>query len=137
MSCAIDIWMGTSREKSGFRPLSGLKRIFTRDFMPVIVEYQLIMPQRILVVGRHQALMDRVTKLLETNAYIVTSTTNNIVALDLASTGEFDAVLCSEELSLADQASLRDEIRRNHPQIATVIYQGTDSVLTLLRQAIG
>ena len=93
------------------------------------------MPQRILVVGRSQNLMDQLIRLLESHAYIVTSTTNDAVALDLAGSGEFDALLLGEELSLSDQASLREEVRRNRPEIEIVIHRGAGSALTLLRQA--
>ncbi len=91
--------------------------------------------RRILVVGRHQDVVDRFTNLLESHAYIVTSTMNDNVALDLAGSSDFDALVIGGGVSHADRASLREEVRRYLPDIEVVMSQGPDSVLTLLRQA--
>ena len=90
--------------------------------------------RRILVVGRDQDVVDRVTKLLESNAYIVTSTTNDDVALDLAGSADFDALVIGDGVPHSDMAYLREEVRRRKPGIEIVVSHGPDSVLTLLRQ---
>ena len=91
--------------------------------------------RRILVVERHQDVVDRVTSLLESNAYIVTSTTNDDVALDLAGSADFDALVIGSGMPHSDMAYLREEVRRRKPGIEIVVSHGPDSVLTLLRQA--
>ena len=91
--------------------------------------------RRILVVERHQDVVDRVTSLLEGNAYIVTSTVSDDVALDLAGSADFDALVIGSGMPHSDMAYLREEVRRRKPGIEIVVSHGTESVLTLLRQA--
>ena len=91
--------------------------------------------RRILVVERHQDVVDRVTSILESNAFIVTSTMNDDVALDLAGSAGFDAMVIGGGVPHSDMAYLREEVRRHQPDIEVVVSHSPDSVLTLLRQA--
>ncbi len=48
--------------------------------------------RRLVVVGRRQDTIDRVTRLLEGAGYIVTSTTNDGVAKDMVINSNYDAL---------------------------------------------
>ena len=93
------------------------------------------MQHRVLVVGRQQDDTDRVTSILESHAYIVTSTLNDDVAIDLAASAGFDALVVGSGVSHGEFASLREDVLRRQPDIKVVEERGADSVLTLLRQA--
>ena len=94
------------------------------------------MQRRVLVVGRQQDETDRVTSVLEGNAFIVTSTLNDDVAIDLAASTGFDALVVGSGVSHVEFASLREDVLRRQPDIKVVEERGVDSVLTLLRQAL-
>lgn len=91
---------------------------------------------RVLVVGREQGAMDRVTRKLESDAYIVTGTLSDAVALDLAWSTDFDALLIGAGVSASDRRYLATQVRNRQPSIPIVNVEGAASVLIQLRQAL-
>jgi DNA-binding response OmpR family regulator len=90
---------------------------------------------RVLVVGRRPEAVDGVTKTLETNAYVVTSTVIDNVAIDIAGSSELDALVIGEGVPSSDRGYLVRQVRDRQPDIAVVVAHGPHSVLTQLRQA--
>ena len=90
---------------------------------------------RVLVVGRRPEAVDGVTKTLESDAYIVTSTLIDDVAIDIAGTSELDALVIGEGVPPSDRGYLVRQVRDRQPDIAVVVVHGPNSVLTQLRQA--
>ena len=79
--------------------------------------------------------MDRVTRLLEMAGCIVTSTLDDGVAIDLAGSSDYDALLIGGEVSESDRRYVRSEARSKNPSMAVLIIHSAESVLTQLRQA--
>ena len=92
------------------------------------------MQRRILLVSRQPEMMDKVTSILESDGYIVSGTSNDDIAVDLAASSEFDALLVGGGVSEKERAALTAEIRRYRPSIAVVRSNAPESVLTLLNQ---
>lgn len=92
-------------------------------------------PYRVLIVSRQEDVLDKVTRTLESDAYIVTGTLSDTVALDLAGSSDFDALLISSGVSLSDRGYLANEVRKRQPSIPVVLVEGPSSVLIQLRQA--
>ena len=90
---------------------------------------------RILIVGRHQGFVDQVTRLLEGVGCIVTSTLSDAVALDLAISSDYDALLIDSEVSQIDGAYLTTGTRKSKPATPIIVVHGAESVLTQLFQA--
>lgn len=91
--------------------------------------------RRILIVGRDQELVDQVTRRLEMAGFIVTGTTDDGVAIDLAISADYEALLIGEEVSEADRRYLTTQSRKGIPSLAVVKVQSSESVLIQLRQA--
>ena len=91
--------------------------------------------KRILIVGRHQGFVDQVTRLLESVGCIVTSTLSDAVALDLAISSDYDALLIDSEVSQIDGAYLTTRARKSKPATPVIVVHGAESVLTQLVQA--
>ena len=90
---------------------------------------------RVLIVERHEDVMARTTRALEGDAYIVTGTMDDAVALDLTGSTDFDALLIGGGVSLSDRRHLATEVRRRQPSIPVVYVEDPTSVLIQLRQA--
>ena len=91
--------------------------------------------RRILIVGRRQETIDSTTRILEGDGHIVTGTLNDAVAIDLAGSSGFDALVLARSLPLADRGYVAREVTDRHPSIIVVTEQSSQSVLTQLRQA--
>ena len=91
--------------------------------------------KRILMVGRYQDVMDRVTALLENVGFTVTSTQDDGAAIDMAGSSGFDALLIGEELPQADRRYVTVEARRRNPRMAVIVVVSPESVLTQVKQA--
>ena len=91
--------------------------------------------RRVLVVGRSTDDMDTVTATLEGNGYSVTATLYDDIAVDLASSSEFDAILMAD-MTQKELTALRGEVLKKQPKIKVVQAEGPESVLTLLKQAL-
>ena len=90
---------------------------------------------RVLVVARHQDVMDSLTLTLERDGYIVTGTLSDAVALDLAIASSFDAAVISGGVPQSDRRHLVAEIQSKQPSTVAIVGHGTESVLIQLRQA--
>lgn len=90
---------------------------------------------RILIIGRYQDTMEEVTRVLEGVGFIVTGTMNDGVAIDLAASSEYDALLFGAEVSQSERGYIITEVRKSRPYIAFAVVNGPESVLTQVRQA--
>lgn len=90
---------------------------------------------RILIVGGERRLLDRVTRILEMAGYIVTGTLDGGVAIDLAGSSDYGALLIGGEVSESDRRYVTSEARNKSPSMAVLIVHSAQSVLTQLRQA--
>ena len=79
--------------------------------------------------------MDTVTATLEGNGYSVTGTLHDDIAVDLAASSEFDAILMAD-MTQKELTALRGEVLNKQPKIKVVQAEGPESVLTLLKQAL-
>jgi len=92
--------------------------------------------KRIVVVGRRLAHLDRITRLLEGAGYIVTSTTDDGVAIDMVSNSTYAALLIGGEVSQADRLHIITEARNHSASMAVLTINSPQSVLTQLSQAV-
>ena len=90
---------------------------------------------RVLVVGFRSETMDRVTRRLESDGYIVTGTLDDNVAIDLAASSDFDAMVIDDGISPSKRGYLISQVREHWPDIAVVVADGSNSVVTQIRQA--
>ena len=79
--------------------------------------------------------MDQVARLLEGVGCIVTSTLDDAVAIDLAGSSDYDALLIGEEVSQSDCRYVTTRARDKKPSMPVILMNGPESVLTQLRQA--
>ena len=91
--------------------------------------------RRILIVAREQEGMERTTRILEGDGHIVTGTLNDAVAIDMAGSSNFDALVLARSLPLADRGYVAREVSGRQPSIIVVMEQSPQSVLIQLRQA--
>ena len=91
--------------------------------------------RRVLVVGRSTDDMETVTARLEGSGYSVTGTLHDDIAIDLAASSEVDALLMVDRRQ-KERTGLRGEILKKQQKIKVVQAEGTESVLTLLKQAL-
>ena len=87
------------------------------------------------MVSRDPEFLDEVTRLLEGDGYIVTSTSSDMVAIDLAKSSDCDAVLMGSEISQNERRYVTNEVRSVEPMMPMLVVEGIESVLTQLRQA--
>ena len=87
-----------------------------------------------MIVGRQQDPTDRITKILESNGYLVSSTLSEITAIDLATSSEFDAVVIGREVLASDRSHLRSVVRGHDASTVVIIAQSPESVMTQLNQ---
>ncbi|MDA0734961.1 MAG: hypothetical protein O2909_02950 [Chloroflexi bacterium] len=90
---------------------------------------------RILLVGRDLAAMEQLTGILEMAGYIVTATADDGVAIDLAKSSSYGALLIGREVSPVDRRYVATQSRKNDSELAVLVVNNTQSVLTQLRQA--
>ena len=88
-----------------------------------------------MIVGREQEATDRITRLLESVGCIVTATLSDEVAIDLAGSSEYDALLIGDEVPDSDARYVAAESRSKKPDLPVVVVRGAEAVLTQLRQA--
>lgn len=90
---------------------------------------------RILIVGRQQDYLDSVTHLLESIGCVVVGTLSDVVAIDLAVSSKYDALLISDEVPQSDGGYITRQARNKWPSMPVVRIQTLESVLTQLRLA--
>ena len=87
------------------------------------------------MVGRHQESVDRIAHILEGVGFTVTSTLNDVVAIDLAGASDYDALLIGEDVAQPDLRYVRAEARKKKSSIRVIIVHSPESVLTQVMQA--
>ena len=87
-----------------------------------------------MMVGRYQDEVDEVTQLLEAAGYIVASTLDDGVAIDMAASSGYEALLVGGEVSQSDRRYITSEARLRNPALAVLIVHSPQSVLTQLSQ---
>ena len=90
---------------------------------------------RILIVGRQQRSIDTITRMLEGVGCIVTGTTSDGVAIDLARSSDYDALIIEGEVSHSDGRYVATEARSSKPSLPVITVQSPESVMTQLRGA--
>lgn len=79
--------------------------------------------------------MDAVTAALEAGGYSVSATLHDDIAVDLAASSEFDALL-TDGMTRQERSALRGQVLDKQPAIKIVQAEGPESVLTLIKQAL-
>ena len=79
--------------------------------------------------------MDSVTRLLEGVGCIVAGTLIDAVAIDLAVSSEYDALLIGDEVSQLEGGFIATQARNKRPSMPVIKIHGVESVLTQLRLA--
>ena len=92
--------------------------------------------KRLAVVGRSQESIDRITRLLEGAGYIVTSTTDDGVAIDMVGSSSYAALLVDSDVPLADRRYVAAQARNRDSGLAVLNVNSLRSVLTQLSQAL-
>ncbi len=90
---------------------------------------------RVLVVALRQRRADELTQILESNGFLVTTTTGVTAALDLAGYSEFEALVIAEDISPAERAYLRAQVVRRQPTPVVISNRSSRSVIIQLTQA--
>ena len=90
---------------------------------------------RVLVVALGEDRAAELTRILERNGCMVTSTTGVTAALDLAGYSDFQAVVVAEDIPLADRAYIRAQIARSQPNAVLVSNRSSRSVMLQISQA--
>ena len=89
---------------------------------------------RVLVVALTEARAAELTRVLERNGCMVTST-GVTAALDLAGYSDFQAVVVAEDIPLAERAYIRSQLARSQPNAVLVSNRSSRSVMLQLSQA--
>jgi DNA-binding NtrC family response regulator len=90
---------------------------------------------RVLLVGRQKDVIEKVTQKLEGDGHIVSGTLNDDIAIDLAASNEFDALLLGGGMSQKERANLRGEVLRRLPSIKVIQVYAPESVIISMKQA--
>ena len=90
---------------------------------------------RVLVIGFKSDAMNKLTKRLEFDGYLVTGTFDSNVAADLAASSQFDALVIDNDIHLPNRGYLVSQAREQQPDIVIVVADGYNSVITQLSQA--
>ncbi len=96
----------------------------------------MVQNKRLVMVGREPRAVDLVTRLLEGAGYIVTSTTNDGVAIDMVGSSDYAALLIGGDVPQADRRYVATEARRRNPSLTVLTINSPRSVLTQLSQAL-
>lgn len=92
--------------------------------------------KRLVVLGRDTGNIDRLTRILEGAGYIVTSTTNDGVAIDMVGSSTYDAMLITRDVAEADRRYVATQSRDRDVGLPVLTVNSTRSVLTQLTQAL-
>ncbi len=90
--------------------------------------------KRIVILGRSVSDNDRIARILEGAGYIVASTTNDGVAIDMVDSSSYDALLISGDVAEADRRYVAAESRNRDIGVVVITVNSTRSVLTQLSQ---
>ena len=92
--------------------------------------------KRLVVLGRDAADINRLTGILEGAGYIVTSTTNDGIAIDMVGSSTYDAMLISRDVPDADRRYVATEARNRDAGLPVLTVNNPRSVLTQLTQTL-
>ena len=92
--------------------------------------------KRIIIFGRDASDIDRLTRILEGAGYIVASTSNDGVAIDMAGSSSCDALLISRDVAESDRRYVATESRNRDSGILVLTVNSHRSVLTQLAQSL-
>ena len=92
--------------------------------------------KRLVVLGRDGASIDRLTRILEGAGYIVTSTTNDSVAIDMVGSSTYDAMLVTRDVAEPDRRYVSTEARSRDVGLPVLTVNSPRSILTQLTQAL-
>lgn len=92
--------------------------------------------KRIVILGRDASNLDSLTRILEGAGYIVASTTNDGVAIDMVGSSSYDALLIGRDVAEADRRYVSTESRFRDVGIVVLTVNSPRSVLTQLSQAL-
>ena len=92
--------------------------------------------KRIAILGRDSADMDRLTRILEGAGYIVASTTNDGVAIDMVGASAYDALLITGDVAEADRRYVSTQSRNRDRRLPVLTVNNPRSVLTQLAQIL-
>lgn len=90
---------------------------------------------RVLVVALGEDRAAELTRILERNGCMVTSTTGVTAALDLAGYSDFQAVVVAEDIPLAERGYIRSQLAQTQPSAVFVSNRSSRSVMLQLSQA--
>ena len=93
--------------------------------------------KRIVILGRDAGGNERLARILEGAGYIVASTTNDGVAIDMAGASGYDALLIDGGVAEADRRYVATEARNRCAGIVVLTVNSGRSVLTQLAQRLG
>ena len=92
--------------------------------------------KRLVVLGRDAGDIDRLTRILEGAGYIVTSTANDGVAIDLVGSSTYDAMLITRDVPENDRRYVATQSRNRDVGLPVLTVNSARSVLTQLTQAL-
>ena len=92
--------------------------------------------KRLVVLGRDTSGIEQLTRILEGAGYIVTSTTNDGVAIDMVGSSTYDAMLITRDVAEADRRYVATQSRDRDVGLPVLTVNSTRSVLTQLTQAL-
>jgi|GEM_PF-851666 DNA-binding NtrC family response regulator len=93
------------------------------------------MTKRILVYADREEELEALTSRLDADGHSATGTVVDELAIDLASSSNFEALLVDQHVSPRNQLWITGEIVRRNPGILVIRANGPEAVLTQLRQA--
>ena len=92
--------------------------------------------KRIVILGREAANIDGLTRILEGAGYIVASTTNDGVAIDMVGSSSYDALLIGRDVAETDRRYVATQARNRDIGILVLSVNSPRSILTQLSQAL-
>ena len=92
--------------------------------------------KRIVILGRDPGNIDGLTRILEGAGYIVTSTTNDGVAIDMIGSSTYDALLIGRDVAEPDRRYVATQARNRDRGIMVLNVNSPRSILTQLSQAL-
>ena len=92
--------------------------------------------RRIVILGRDTSDIDRLTRILEGAGYIVTSTTNDGVAIDMVGSSTYDAMLITRDVAEPDRRYVSTQSRNRDVGLPVLTVNSPRSILTQLAQSL-
>ena len=106
----------------------------TSPFLKFYGSKQMNGNKRIVVLGRDSSDIDQLTRILEGAGYIVSSTTNDSVAVDMVGSSSYDALLIARDVAEADRRYVSTQSRNRDVGLLVLTVNSPRSILTQLAQ---